>query len=157
MIDQQFSGTPTEKKHDLAWVIVNILVRGGVVMIPVYIILMVVVGIILVQTGTSAEALAKRILSDKAFADNVKMIYLLVSLIVFPISYFGIKWGCKYVSEKTRIDEKDFGKIGYWVGLAPIALSLLNRDLVAGAAIFGIFVTPRLVKKWLARFQGSTG
>lgn len=146
---------PIEKKHDMAWVVVNILIRGGIVIIPVYIVLMIILGIILAKTGITPESIMQRALADKEFADNIKMIYQLVGLILFPISYFGIRWGCKYVSKKTYVEEKDFGKVGYWVGLVPVVLSAMSRDLAAGSIIFGIFVTPRLVKKWLVKFQSQ--
>jgi len=144
---------PIEKKHDMGWVVVNILIRGGIIMIPVYFVLMIILGVVLVKTGITPESIMERALADKEFADNIQMIYQLVGLVLFPISYFGIRWGCKYVSKKTFIEAKDFGKVGYWVGLIPVVLSVMSRDLAAGAVIFGIFVTPRLVKKWLAKFQ----
>jgi|GEM_PF-6611920 len=144
---------PIEKKHDLTWVVINILIRGGVVMIPVYFVLMIILGVTLVNAGITPESLVQRALTDSDFANNMKMLYQLVGLILFPISYIGIRWGCKYVSKGTYIAKKDFGKVGYWVGLIPIFLSLASSDIALGSAVFGIFVTPRLVKKWLVKFQ----
>ena len=129
--------SPKEKKHDLAWVIINILARGGLVAFFVYLPFTFVL-----PSFTSEEGV---------------MIWQLVSLCATLISYLGIWWGCRYVVKETYIDEKDFFKIGYWVGFIPIAFAVLSPSTVkfqAAPILLGIFLTPRLVKKWLIKYSG---
>ncbi len=150
---QSQSPVVVEKKHDLAWVIVHIWVKGLIVSFPASIILMIISGIVVVSMGFDMTVLAQRAATDPEFAKQFTMINQLFGFILIPVSYFGLKWGCKTALQKTSIDEKDFGKIGYWVGIIPILFSILNRDLMLAALIFGIFLTPKLVKKWLTQFN----
>jgi hypothetical protein len=142
-----------EKKHDLAWVIVQIMIKGAIVSFPAYIVLMAIFGVILTSLGIDISTIAERSMSDPEFAKQFMVMSQVYGLILIPISYIGYRWGCKSVLKKTSIDEKDFGKIGYWVGIIPILFSILNRDIMLAALIFGIFVTPKLVKKWLIKFN----
>jgi hypothetical protein len=145
----------SEKKHDMAWVISQIILREIIVGVPIMVLFVIIAGVIIVTTGMNIEAILQRAQAEPEFAKQLSMLNQLISAALFPLSYIGTRWGCKYVVKNTYIEEKDYGKIGYWVGLIPIGLGLITGSVMVGALFFGIFLTPKLVKKWLAKFSSE--
>ncbi|QQS21108.1 MAG: hypothetical protein IPL87_01080 [Candidatus Moraniibacteriota bacterium] len=99
-----------EKKHDMAWVISQIILREFIVGFPIIMVLMIIAGIIVVSSGVNIEALLQRAQAEPEFAKQLAMLNQLVSAVLFPISYIGTRWGCKYVTKalilRKRILEK---------------------------------------------------
>lgn len=141
-----------EQKHDISWMVSQIFLRQLIVGIPMIVVSIMIIFAIMEGMGINLEGLMRGAQSELESAKKVYLLGQILGIILFPLSYIGMRWGCKYVVKNTFIGEKEFSKIGYWVGLIPIFLSLLARDLIAGAVIFGVFVTPKIVTKWLDKF-----
>src|SRR3989338_5219707 len=137
-----------EKKHDVLWVVLNIVLRGGIVGGPIFVLCFIVAGIVTINLGFDAQKIAAYPELKIYFFIG----YQLFELIIYPAAYLGIRWGCKYVAKNTFIEEKDFGRIGRYVGLIPAVFSIARSFSIA-AWLYGVFLTPNLVKKWLKKYS----
>ena len=140
----------------IVWIIVNILLREGAIMVPLCFILMMILVAVMENMGITQQNIMQKALANNQLLENIEMAYGLIGLILAFISYIGIRWGCKYVSKKTRINSKDYIKIGWWVVIVTTAILYAVDSYLAGAvAILGLLLTMTLIKKWLTKFQSQ--
>lgn len=145
----------TPEKRGMVWIVSQIFFRGGLVMLLANVILAFAAGIaggvILVFMGANPEDVEQIVQHSQESGGVWFFVTLGVTSVSCLLSYIGILWGCRYVSKKTSIEERDYGKIGYWAGMIPVVSSLLFGPLVLA---FLFFVTPFFVKRWFTKYQG---
>lgn len=136
----------TEKQHGMAWIVFSILLWQFIILIPVYFATLYWVIGPFVKSGVI----------ENMSSSDMQSIYFYFGVFLFLISLIGVWWGCKFVAKRTIIQDGDLTKIGYWVGLIPfVIVVVIGSGLLVGAGVFGIFVTPRYIKKWLLKYKIS--
>ncbi|MEY4731638.1 MAG: hypothetical protein RL681_584 [Candidatus Parcubacteria bacterium] len=147
-----------EKKHDAAWVVINILLRGGIIGGVTYLALLSIMAIFGASMVVSNPSHFKDLLDEGVSGGGsyFAILGILFYLTAIVTSLLGYQWGCRYVQKRTLIEQKDFFKIGYWIGLVPVVLNLLSfasstKVPASGVigVIVGIFILPPLVRRWL--------
>ena len=149
--------TTEPAKHSMYWIVLEIVLRGAVVLIPASFLFFGIAVIHVLFEGLKVETTTPTEALKEAEALLEKM-YHAISLASILLSYTGIRWGCRYVAARAHVETREAEKAGYWVGILLALVFTLNQVpfqiplLFSGWAILlGISLTPRLVKKWLTQ------
>jgi hypothetical protein len=144
------------KKLSLAIIILS---RGLLLLVPAYLISAYALDFL----GEDLNQIYLLFIDGSALMEGLLIAFKqIIGCVVFSSFLPGVKSGCEYAARKVNFEKNEIGKIAYLIGIAPIILiiylialtPLIGKTyngslLLSGSFLFGIFITPKMIKKWI--------